>query len=586
MRPHAVTRLLRSRTPEPAEPVPDRELLARFVQSGAQAAFELLVWRHAVMVAGVCRRLVRDEHLADDAFQAVFLVLARKAGSVRGENLAGWLFRVARRVSLRARKQAAVQSRREAPLTADPARPPEPHPAEAREQLAILDEEVNRLPERFRLPVLLCYLGGRTTDEAAQLLGCPRGTILSRLATARQRLASRLTRRGVVPSLGVAGVGGMAPDLAAVGTLIPPTVRLAAAFCLRTAALDSPRPVPVLLAEGVLNAMSISKAVVIAGLFVVAAGLVSGLGLVTAQTPTERPSSAAAAQPPEKASPQPPAPKAPPTAEETRRAQVEQRIKILENMVTKLRDELFAKERSIRLMAEANSNAAGTDPARLNDRLGKLENEISQMEIDGVRVEVEIGRLKEQLKDEKFSVAEAVLEKAVEADQTAAIARFKMTKAQVELEKARTAAGNPPIQELTDKAQQTTKEYVRERDRVQGGVIAAAKIEAKVRLAELEEKQAVSRGILAVLIRRRDDLQIKVLQLAKGGRFDLQQLLNDLAPLRAAVQKLEAELLQLRIERDIPPTPGSAPVGLDAKMDVLLKEIVELRREVRELRKP
>jgi RNA polymerase sigma factor (sigma-70 family) len=203
-----VVRLLRARKPEPGEPVPDPELLSRFAKDRDESAFELLVWRHAGLVLGVCRRVLRDEHLAEDAFQAVFLVLARKAGSVRGANLAGWLFRVARRVAVRARRQAAARTTREVPLTADPEAREAVGPGERAELAAVLDQEVARLPERYRLPVVLCYLGGRSTEEAAHLLGCPRGTVLSRLATARQRLAARLTRRGVtLPAAGLTATG-------------------------------------------------------------------------------------------------------------------------------------------------------------------------------------------------------------------------------------------------------------------------------------------------------------------------------------------------------------------------------------------
>ena len=169
--------------------------------------------------SGLCRRAVRDEQLAEDAFQAVFIVLARKAGSIRGGNVGGWLFRVARRVAARALRDAADYCN---PLPDVPA-DPQPSGCGTRELTEILDAEVSRLPERLRRAVILCYLGGHTTEDAARELGCPRGTVLSRLATARKRLAERLTRRGVTaPGCWACGVGDRT-----IGRLISQTVALA-----------------------------------------------------------------------------------------------------------------------------------------------------------------------------------------------------------------------------------------------------------------------------------------------------------------------------------------------------------------------
>src|SRR5262245_37029880 len=194
-------RLLARRRASAADGITDAELLHRFARERDEAAFELLVWRHGGMVFGVCRRAVRDEQLAEDAFQAVFLVLARKAENVRG-NLGGWLFRVARRVSARAlNRQPTVQA------VVETCAAPTADPLERAELSALLDAEIARLPERLRRPVVLCYLGGRTTEDAARELGCPRGTVLSRLDTARKRLAERLTRRGVTLPAALAGVG-------------------------------------------------------------------------------------------------------------------------------------------------------------------------------------------------------------------------------------------------------------------------------------------------------------------------------------------------------------------------------------------
>src|SRR5579883_3508355 len=174
--------LRRVQPPGDVGPRSDADLLDRFARTGDEAAFELLLWRHARLVMGVCRRTLRDEHLAEDTFQATFLILARKAGSVRRSgSVAGWLHRVARRVAARAAVRRAMSVSREGLLATDPEdRRPGELPGELR---AVLDAEVNRLPDRFRLPVVLCYLDGRSTEEAARILGVPRGTVLSRLAT-------------------------------------------------------------------------------------------------------------------------------------------------------------------------------------------------------------------------------------------------------------------------------------------------------------------------------------------------------------------------------------------------------------------
>lgn len=187
----------------------DRQLLDRFAgrsDATAQAAFAGLVTRHGPMVLGVCRRALNDPNDVNDAFQATFLILVRKAESVRVEGSLGrWLYGVSRRVSARAKAAAAGRSTREvgglewAMSSVDD---PSQH-----ELGAVLDEEIGRLPERFRTAVVLCDLEGLSHDEAARELGCAVGTVKSRLSRARERLRSRLTRRGVAPSALAAGFG-------------------------------------------------------------------------------------------------------------------------------------------------------------------------------------------------------------------------------------------------------------------------------------------------------------------------------------------------------------------------------------------
>src|SRR5579883_2608265 len=194
-----------------ADPTPDGELLGRFHARADQDAFELLVHRHAPAVLRVCRAVARDPHAAEDAAQAVFLILARKAGSLGGvRSVPAWLARVAYRAARRARARASA--RPPAPLAAAAAvAGDDPDPAaaaEAADRAAAVLEEVDRLPERYHGPVVLCYLHGLSNAEAARQLGCPVGTVAGRLARARVMLRTRLARRGVAAPAALAAVLG------------------------------------------------------------------------------------------------------------------------------------------------------------------------------------------------------------------------------------------------------------------------------------------------------------------------------------------------------------------------------------------
>jgi len=182
----------------------DAELLERFAakdRARGEQAFAALVERHGPMVLGVCRRVLSDSHLAEDAFQATFLILARRAGSVIDRvALGAWLHRVALRVSLRAKVQVDQRRRHEREEIKEPAVIPKDLLVLA-ETRATIDDEINRLSERHRLPVILCCLSGLTHEQAAEQLRCPVGTVESRLFRARQRLKERLTRRGLAPAV-------------------------------------------------------------------------------------------------------------------------------------------------------------------------------------------------------------------------------------------------------------------------------------------------------------------------------------------------------------------------------------------------
>ena len=215
--------------------VPDDQLLHRYVAAGAADAFAVLVHRHGRVVYHVCRMILGNPADADDAFQATFLVLVRRAGSVRRTDALGsWLCGVAMRVSLRAKGRRGRLFAREAgaadagdPLDRFPARAASP--AGDRDEWAAVTEELGRLPEKYRAPLVLCYLEGRTTTDAAGRLGWSVGTFKSRLAKARDLLRGRLARRGLaLTAVAVAALLAASSATAAVPPLLTDaTARLA-----------------------------------------------------------------------------------------------------------------------------------------------------------------------------------------------------------------------------------------------------------------------------------------------------------------------------------------------------------------------
>src|SRR4051812_48792186 len=177
----------------------DGQLMAQSLGDGdsREAAFRALVVRHGPMVLGVCRRILDDPHAAEDAFQTTFLVLVKKAGTLRNRDLlTNWLYGVANRV---ARKSKVETARRRAVESCAPGTAWWEGDHDRAELAAVIDEEISRLPERFRVPLVLCHLEGMRHHEVARRLGCPVGTVESRLSRAREQLRSRLLRRGLAP---------------------------------------------------------------------------------------------------------------------------------------------------------------------------------------------------------------------------------------------------------------------------------------------------------------------------------------------------------------------------------------------------
>jgi RNA polymerase sigma factor (sigma-70 family) len=183
--------------------VTDSALLKRFVSARDESAFSALVARHGGMVQGVCRRLLGHEQDAEDAFQATFLILARKAGAVScGETLSGWLYRVAYHAALAAKTRMKTRTVHERPLVEIGASCAIPR---CNPVLDELDDAVASLPEKYRTAVVFCYLEGRTYEEAARFLGCPAGTVAVRISRAKKLLRRRLGHRGILSSSGICG---------------------------------------------------------------------------------------------------------------------------------------------------------------------------------------------------------------------------------------------------------------------------------------------------------------------------------------------------------------------------------------------
>jgi RNA polymerase sigma factor (sigma-70 family) len=275
---------LRTVFPDPAaRDLTDAELLQRFLKHREDTAFSLLVQRHGPMVLSVCRRLLGDSHSAEDSMQATFLVLVRRAASIRStRSIASWLHGVAQRIALKTRAQIKVRQKREMPLVDEPAVMPR-NDIGWQEMYGVLDEEIGRLPEKYRAPVVLCYFEDKSYDQAAKELGWSKSSLAKRLTRARELLRQQLVRQGVAISGGVLAMllcdkvsGAHLPAMLTIKTVkaaaLVATGKSAAGGCLSTGALA--------LAEEAMVGMVTGKAksvlVVLAlGLAIGAAGWVS-----------------------------------------------------------------------------------------------------------------------------------------------------------------------------------------------------------------------------------------------------------------------------------------------------------------------
>jgi RNA polymerase sigma factor (sigma-70 family) len=400
----------------------DRDLLGRFVGEGDADAFAALVRRHGSTVLGVCRRILGNAHDAEDAFQATFLVLARKARSVaKQDSLGSYLYGVAYRVALKSRAEAVRRRQRERQAAVKAAARGN-HDPTADDLRPILDEEVNRLPEKYRRPIVLCYFEGKTYQEAARLLGWPAGTAAVRLARARALLRSRLALRGLAPAVGAlaALLAECTASAADVSLLAEATAGAAVRFAAGAAAAGISSRV-IALTEGVVKAMLVRKIKTVAGVLLAVGLTCAGAGALrhfAAPAPAaaaEPPRAAAATgdplpaaeEPPDAAPASPPRAIAPPAADGARPAQT--RIGLI-NITRVLKDskKTQALQKDLRkqtqavqerlealrtqarnLQAEHNANAT---PVERREQLGRQLKEIARKmedEEQAARKEVE-----------------------------------------------------------------------------------------------------------------------------------------------------------------------------------------------------
>ena len=263
----------------------DGQLLECFIRRREEAALAALVRRHGPMVWGVCRRVLRNHHDAEDAFQAVFLVLVRKAASVAPrERVANWLYGVAYQTARKARATAAKRGARERQVTEMPE--PVAEQGLVCDLQPLLDEELSRLPDKYRVPIVLCDLHGKTRKEAARQIGCPEGTVAGRLARARAMLAKRLARRGQTASGGALAMSASVPT-----SVMASTIKAATLVAAGQAAAGVVSVKAAALTEGVLKAMLLTKLKTAAAVLLAVAALSGAAGLIC-RTRAEGPTNA------------------------------------------------------------------------------------------------------------------------------------------------------------------------------------------------------------------------------------------------------------------------------------------------------
>lgn len=377
---HHLRRILA--VPDAREQLTDGQLLDRFLAGREEAAFEVLLRRHGPMVFGVCCRILGQCQDAEDAFQATFLVLVQRGRSIVPREMVGnWLCGVAYRTALDARGKRARRFAREKQVMEMPSPRTEPDPNWPELQ-ALLDQELQRLPEKYRAPMILCDLEGRTRKEVARQLRVPEGTLSSRLATARKMLTQRLTRHGIaVPGGLLAGLlvnhASASPPLPLVAATTQAALLFAAGSTTATGVVSAEVTA---LMKGVVKAMFLAKLKLVTAALLVVGLVAAGTAFSYSRTGATDPATPPAAAPNEAASTTPEEevlPPAPVKAEEERPTsedqdeeekigsphleKLEQRLRQLEAEARKVRQEMLKESEQDLKKAEAAIDKARQD---------------------------------------------------------------------------------------------------------------------------------------------------------------------------------------------------------------------------------
>jgi RNA polymerase sigma factor (sigma-70 family) len=500
----------------------DADLLGRFARYRDEEAFAALMARHGPMVFNVCFRVLGDVHAAEDATQATFLVLARKAGALRlPGRLPAWLYGVAQRV---ARKHRRATARRLVP--ADPASEPvDPGPdplavLSGRDLLRVLEEEIGRLPGAYRLPVVLCCLEGLSQEEAARRLGCTAGSVKGRLERGRTRLHAQLVRRGLTLTAALAAVevsrgvtrAYLSPALSG------STARAAAAFAGNAHALPASVSHGVIaLAYGGLRDMFTSKLKVVAVLLVVA-GVVGTVPGWRKAGPAES-GLAAAAEP---GAPPPPA-----------------------------ADEKAADEKNTILHARAVANAR-QELAEYDSRAKLNDRELSDKLVEAQQKLVESEEMLRELQEERDTLLRIVNE---ERDLERQEANLK-----TQLQETRQKFAGPPKPEVLESIQRPLAN-------VQAELTRLTETKTHARAAKMQKVIDLRKKIV------RQEEEIRLLERERSAWRE-----DDDRRHEAALERIRT------LEGIAPATSDHSQRSTDRKLEALQREVSELRREIQRLR--